>query len=241
MLPKYLKRGLVAGLIAGIVLAVFTLAVGTPFMGYAEEFEHAEESSAHAGDELSAATTGAIGTAASILWGLLLGVVAFGLGYYFLEPAIPGAVDTRSYLLAAVGFVTVSGAPWLVFPPQPPGVEQALSTDTRLVWYLIMMVAGALACGLAGYAYDRLSGRGVLSIAGALAPFALLAFPVVLAPPNPVESTVPDAVAASFRGLVVFGQLGLWFVLASIHAWLCRRGRAKDPGMTATDPGLTAD
>ncbi|EMA53217.1 MULTISPECIES: CbtA family protein [Halococcus] len=252
MLTAYLLRGAKAGLIAGLAFGLFIALVGNPLVGLAETFEggdaggHATEDHAgdasgdhheggagsadgaggghHASAAVSALTTKLVSIAGGIGWGLLFGIAGFGLAYYFLEPAIPGTGATKQYLLAAAGFVTVSGAPWLVLPPQPPGAEQALPTDTRLLWYAVLLVAGAGACLLAGVAYNRLRrirGTGV-AVAGAAASFAVLAVPVLLAPANPVSVPAPADLVTTFRGLVAASQAMLWFVLASVHAWLVR-------------------
>jgi predicted cobalt transporter CbtA len=157
MLVEYLKYGLKAGVIAGIALGLFMVFVGNPLVGAAELFEEghdaddghgAEASGGDGGVAISVAVTNTVSIAGAVAMAVLLGAV-FGVAYYVLEPAIPGAGDTQSYLLAAAGFVTVSGAPWLVLQPQPPGVEGALATDARMTIYAGMMVAGLVTCGLA--------------------------------------------------------------------------------------------
>lgn len=218
MLTNYVTRGLKAGTIGGIVFGLFMALVGNPLIGYAETFEEAGH---HGGPVVSGATTTVVSVVGGALVGVLFGAVVFGAAFYFLEPMIPGAAGTKSYLLGAAGFVTVSGAPWLVLPPQPPGVEQALAVDTRLAWYLGMMVVGALVCGVVGYAYTRLRpryGRLVGSI-GSVAALTLLPIAAAVAPSNAVSGPIPGSLAYVFQATVAVGQVGLWFVLASAHAW----------------------
>lgn len=241
----HLRRGAISGLVAGLAYGLFSGFVGNRLVAAAEAYEH------HAGDgavpELVTTAGSAVGGA---LWGLLLGILAFGVAYYVLEPAIPGPEEARSYLLGAAGFVTVSGAPWLVLPPQPPGVEQALPTSTRIAVYVGMVIAGALACGLAGYAYERLRSaerrrsaerlwsaertRGAVAIVAAP---AVLAVAVALAPANPTSGPVPADLAAAFRATVIVGQVGLWGLMAAIHAHLVARKRSTAP----SSPGVPAD
>lgn len=224
MLSDYVTRGLKAGLVAGLPYGAFVALVGNPLIAYAETFEHG-----HGGSPaVSGAVTTAVSIAGGIVLGILLGVVAFGIVFYFLEPALPGMGGTKSYVLGAAGFITVSGAPWLLLPPHPPGIDQALATNVRLVWYLIMMVTGALACGLGGYAYTRLRSRGSRSLAliGAMAPLALLPAVAAVGPANPVSGPIPAELAYVFRTITAIGQIGLWVVLASVHAWLHRRDPA---------------
>jgi len=236
MFTAYLKRGLTAGFVGGVVYGLFVALVGNPLVAFAETFEQG-----HGAREavLSATTATATSVAAGVVWGLLLGGLAFGVAYYFLEPAIPGAADTKGYLLAAAGFLTVSGAPWLVLPPQPPGVEQALATEPRLAWYGLMVVAGGLACGISLAVYNRLGSDGwARRLLGAALPFAVPVALVAVAPGNPISGAVPGTFVAVFRWTVAFGQLLLWLTLASAHAWLVRRERCTGTGgPSVTDLG----
>jgi predicted cobalt transporter CbtA len=219
MLTNYVTRGLKAGTIGGIAFGLFMALVGNPLVGYAETFEEAGH---HGGPVVSGAATTVVSIVGGALVGILFGAVVFGAAFYFLEPVIPGAARTKSYLLGAAGFVTVSGAPWLVLPPQPPGVEQALPVETRLAWYLGMMVVGALVCGVVGYASTRLRpryGRLVGSI-GSVAALALLPIVAAVAPSNAASGPIPGSLAYVFQATVAVGQVSLWFVLASAHAWL---------------------
>ena len=220
MLTNYVTRGLKAGLIGGIAFGLFMALVGNPFIGYAETFEHTGHH--HGGPVVSGIVTTIVSIVGGALVGILFGAVVFGAVFYFLEPAIPGAAGSKSYVLGAAGFVTVSGAPWLVLPPQPPGIEQALAIDTRLVWYLGMMIVGALACGVAGYAHTRLRSQyGLLvGIIGSVAALAVLPFVAALAPSNATSGPIPGSLAYVFQATVAVGQVGLWFVLASAHVWL---------------------
>lgn len=235
MIRSYVERGLLAGSAGGLAFGLFVALVGNPLVGYVEELGHAagegqhsgaaaSEAAHHAGEGLlPGAVTSAVSVSGGILWGLLLGAVFFGVVYYFFEPAIPGEGATKRYVLAGAGFVTVSGAPWLVLPPQPAGVEATLPTETRILWYGGMLLAGAAVCLLAGLVYRRLSLRGArrpVATVAALAPLALLAIPVVAAPAAGATGEVPAEMALAYRGFVVFGQATLWFFLASVHVWL---------------------
>jgi predicted cobalt transporter CbtA len=227
MLSAYLGRGLKAGLVAGLVFGLFVALVATPVIGFAEQLDGHDHG--HADDHEAsgvAAVASATSVGGGVVFGVLLGFV-FGAAFYFLEPAIPGAGDTQSYLLAGAGFVTVSGAPWLVVPPQLPGSEAVLATDVRIAVYVGTMAVGALVCLVAGIAFNRLQEHGysnTVAAAGTLAPLLALALVGgVLLPVEPVTGSVPETLATGYQGLVVVGQLGLWATLATTHAWLFRR------------------
>ena len=213
-------------LIAGMNFALFYLLLQDDYAAFLQDRELQAYLGANAG-------------VAVVLWGLLFGVAAFGMAYFFLEPAIPGSGATKRLALAGAGFLTVSGAPWLVLPPQPPGVEQALGTEVRLTWYAGLMALGALVAVLAGFAYRRTERRHTAVRLGAAAlPLALLVVPVALAPANPVHGDVPAALVAAYRWTVVFGQLLLWATIAGVHAWL---GDSDTPAADGLDYPATAD
>lgn len=243
MFVAYVRRGVAAGLVAGLVFGLLIALVANPLVGFADELGHSagghhDGSSAHqkgSGSDsghhdraVSMVVTNAVSVISGVLWGILLGAVVFGVAYYFLEPVIPGTGGTKSYLLAGAGFITVSGAPWLVLPPQPPGVEQALSPTTRLVLYGGMMVAGALVCLLAGFVYTRIRVRGCATATVAtMLPFGLLVIPVLLSPANPVERSLPPELASGLTGMIVFGQAMLWVLLAGLHTRFHSRSNSR--------------
>lgn len=250
MLVEHLTRGVTAGVVAGLVLGLFVAVVANPLVAYADGPTALEGGHDHAGTDtdgdgghhgtVPAAVTHLASVVAGVLWAVLLGGLVFGAGYFLLEPALPGTGATRSYVLGAAGFLTVSGAPWLVLPPVPPGAEQSLPVDTRLALYAGMILAGASVCLLAGLVYRRLRGRGrrtVVAAAGALPPLALLAGPAVLAPTNAVEVSLAPDLRAGLAGVTVFGQLLLWLALAAAHARLAPDGGASPAARPRPTPG----
>ena len=246
MLADYVVRGAKAGLVAGLLFALFVALVANPLVAAADGDGHAadhQDASEHDESVVSGAVTSAVSVGASVLWGLLLGVVVFGVGDYFLEPIVPGSGAVQSYLLAAGGFVTVSGAPWLLLPPTVPGVERAIPTQTGMVLYAGMVVAGAICCLLSALSYDRLRDRWDRSraAAAALTPLAVLAVPAALSPFELATGSLPPALASGVLGTVVFGQLLCWLALAATHA---RLDPVVDDGLesqTSTTDPVAAD
>jgi hypothetical protein len=222
MVYDYLKRGIVAGSVAGLAYGLFMALVVNPLVGYIDhlgEHGHAHE---HAHEPaVSAATTTVVSIGSGVLWGILLGAV-FGAVYYLVEPSLPGSGGVRTAVLAGAGFLTVSGAPWLVLPPVAPGTEQAMATDLRLLLYGGMMVLGGSVSVLAVLGFQRMRARGLpMALGTAVTPFVFLAIPVALAPANGLGG-VPTDLAVAFRWLVVFSQLALWGLLAGTYAGLDR-------------------
>jgi predicted cobalt transporter CbtA len=249
MLAAYALRGLKAGLVAGLAFGLFVTLAASPLVAVAEERAgHHDAGEEHAADhEAAHVSVGpvelpatALSTVTNLLggvgWGVLLGV-GFGVASYLLEPAVPGTGDSSILLLGAAGLVTVSGAPWLAVPPQPPGVEGA-PLDARGLWYGAALLAGAAACLASGTAYRRLTDAGrdrrVAAVVAALPLAALLLLPVVA----PAAGSGP--LVAAYRGVVLTGQVGLWLVLTTAFARLHRRGLDRDATVTADDPAVTA-
>lgn len=217
MFADYVTRGVTAGAVAGLVFGLFVALVADPFVGFADGLAQSE-----GGGSL---VTTAVSVLSGVLWGVFLGGVVFGVAFYFLEPALPGGGLTQRLLLAAAGFLTVSGAPWLVVPPRLPGVESTLDTTTALALYGGMLVAGAVASLLAILLFARLRDSYGQSVAAAAAvlPLSLLAVPALLSPAAVASGSSPARLATAITGMVVFGQVLLWLVLAATHTWLCRR------------------
>ncbi|GAA0204134.1 CbtA family protein [Halobaculum roseum] len=233
MFVEYLTRGVKAGLVAGAVFGVLLALVANPIVGFADELghdgeAHAHEDGSHGHEETTAAhdaglsVNGGVSVLSGALWGVLLGAVGFGVAFYFLEPIVPGTGAVRSYVFAAAGFLTASGAPWLVLPPAPPGTDHALDAQTRMILYGVMMAAGAAAAIAGMVLYDRLRedrGRAV-AVAVGLLPVGALPVLAAAVPADRTTVALPSELAAGLVGLVVFGQALMWLVLATVHARL---------------------
>lgn len=254
MLADYVVRGAKAGLVAGLLFGLFVALVANPLIAVADGQAHAGDHHEHEGagehgehhheSAVSATTTDAVSVASSVLWGLLLGAVVFGVVGYFLEPLVPGEGAIQSYVLAAGGFVTVSGGPWLLIPPTVPGAERAIATETGMAMYGGMIVASALACLLAAISYDRLRDRRGRRTAGAVAlvPLGALATVPILSPFEIATGSLSPELAGAVLGTVVFGQVLLWLALAATHARLePTADEATRVEQRTTDPSLAAD
>ncbi|ELZ10153.1 hypothetical protein C478_14702 [Natrinema thermotolerans DSM 11552] len=244
MLADYLKRGVVAGAIAGIAYGAYVALVANPLVGYMETRaeggdhahagEHAHEAGehAHAAGEgahaVSEATTAAVSIGSGVLWGILLGG-AFALAFYFLEPALPGRGRVKAYVLAAAGFLTVSVAPWLVLPPTTPGAELAFDPTLRSAIYAGMMAVGAVVAAASVYGYGRLSPENrPLGVGVAAVPIVALVAVATVAAPTIVETGALSAeLVTAFRGLTVLSQAALWALVAACFGWLQTRAGAQ--------------
>ncbi|GAB3706059.1 CbtA family protein [Halorubrum pallidum] len=263
MIAAYVVNGVKAGLVAGVAFGLLVALVANPLVAFAEEraqiqhdgdaadtggHDHAGAGSDgghtdagghdHADGGLPAVVSNGVSVLSGVLWGVFLGVAGFGIAFYVLEPIVPGTGAVRSYVFGGAGFLTASVAPWLVFPPAPPGVARSLDPNAATLLYCGAVAAGAGASVAGMYAYDRLCDeRGrVTAVVGGLLPWALLvagAVALVGVPAVPVPGGMSTALANGLAGLVVFGQALTWLVLAGAHARFHDGGGA-DAGLTGT-------
>ncbi|WP_336342705.1 CbtA family protein [Halalkalicoccus ordinarius] len=238
MIVDSFKRGIAAGIVAGLAYGSFLALVGNPLVEYLEHAGHGHGHE-HGPAAVSELTAAVVSVGSGVLWGVLLGA-AFGVAYYLFEPSLPGAGTTKAYVLAGAGFLTVSGAPWLALPPVAPGTEQALATDVRLVVYGVMMAFGATICVLSVGLYRYVRDEHDTSVAAGIAavPFALCAIPIVLGPTT--VSGGSGGLAIAFRWLVVLGQVALWTIIAAVYGGLDRRADGTTPSLDDLDDELTA-
>ena len=130
-------------------------------------------------------------------------------------------------MLGGAGFLSVSGAPWLILPPLPPGVERAVPADLSLLLYVAMVFVGAATAGVAVFAWKRIDGPAQFPvIVAAFVPLVALS---IVASPVPTTGSTPPTLAAAFRAVVVTGQLVLWGLIAGTHAMLTERAVSYEP------------
>lgn len=234
----YLRRGALAGAVGGGAYGLYMALVGNPLVEHAETLAHESHAHEHAHEAseplVSEGLMQAISVGSGVALGLLFGVVVFGVVAFLVEPALPDR--GQSYLLGLAGFLTVSGVPWLVFPPAAPGVETSIAVGTSRYLYVGLMATGALACLAAGVAYHRLSDRGnaVAGVASVVVFAAIVGAAVIIAPSPTYESALPGSFESLYAGAILVGQLGLWGITAAAHARLKRDRSSATPGVRPT-------
>jgi Probable cobalt transporter subunit (CbtA). len=237
MFVAYLKRGLLAGGVAGLAYGLFMATVANPLVGYIEHAQHGHSHAGDAGSVVAESTTAVVSVGSGLLWAILLGG-CFGIALYLLEPALPGRATTRHLLLAASGFLTVSVTPWLVLPPFAPGAEQVLGTDARFGLYAGLVVLGAGLAAGSVFAYNRLKTRS-REIAVAAGALPIVAAVAVLPAVSPTLVTHPELSAdlvAAYRAMVVVSQGSIWLLIAATFGWLQRRGSAESAPTETPQP-----
>lgn len=167
MTPRnFLVRGLLAGLIAGLLTFAVAYIAGEPSVDAAIKVESAGEAAPHSHDDAEHshddATTGHTheenGTEVSrqnqSTWGLLTATMSTGLalgGIVALASAFAlGRIgrlrpSQSTALVAALGFVSVALVPFIKYPATPPAVGNADTIGARTTQYFVMLAISVLA------------------------------------------------------------------------------------------------
>lgn len=242
-MAHYVRRGAVAGLLAGVALALFMLAVGERSLSQAVSLQNARAVTETGASPEQMFTRGAQlvgGALASVVFGAGLGAV-FGTAYAALRHRLPGQDGwQRAMWLAVGGWVVVWAVPAAKYPPNPPGVgDPATITRRTLLW--LALVAWSLLCAWSTMRLGRwLAARGVASparLASQIATYvALVAGAAALLPPTGDTITPPANLVWHFRLASAGGQLVLWVALGMAFGALS--WRAEHP--TEPAPALLA-
>lgn len=235
-----LKAALIAGVVAGLVVASFHYVATEPVI----EQAIALEEQLHTGDG-HGATEEPLVSRDFQRAGLFLGFLLYGTTWALLFAAVFGVAQRwlpavsapqRGLLLAALGYWSVALLPFLKYPANPPGVGDPDSITLRQTLYLgflALSVASAAAAIAAGRSVSRMQaagrsrGRAVAVAASVLMVFAaglLLAMP---GNPDPIE--MPLDLVAHFRVLSLAGLTLFWTVLGATFGLLVRRERPVVP------------
>jgi hypothetical protein len=211
----WLRRGMGAGLVAGVAAGLFQLVVGEPSVERAIELERMTRmaSEVHSAEVVSRGVQRAGMVMATGLYGLAVGAV---LAVVMLGMAgrMRGTVRTRSMKLALAGFGAVWLVPFLRYPSDPPAVGDPATIGSRTASYLVL--AAVCVCGsfLAAAVARRQAARGVAPyrrriLAGATYG-ALVTVAFVLLPPSLDAGSVPPDLLWQFRLASAAGQAILW-------------------------------
>lgn len=219
MTGKLLLRGMIAGVVGGLLAFLFARVYGEPLIDFAIAFE--EHASAASGE---AAEPELVSRATQAGLGLLTGVVVYGAalgGILALVFAVAygrfSALGARSLtgLMALWGFVAVVLVPTIKYPANPPAVGNGETIGMRTELYFIMLLV-SLALMIAAIALARRywSSLGGWNSAILAALCYVLAMAVVMAL-LPEINEVPDAFSAVMLWRFRLASLGLQAIIWS--------------------------
>ncbi len=154
MVAAHVRRGLAAGLLGGVLAALFAFAVGQPQMDAAIAWEAAMAQEvvgreALAGDVQHAEETfSRTVQKAGMVGGLLLAGLAvgalFGMAAAWAVGRVSGDGWQRSLKLGAAAVGALVLLPALAYPPNPPGAGDPNAVAARGAWYLALAGYGLL-------------------------------------------------------------------------------------------------
>lgn len=253
----FLVRGLLAGLIAGIVTFGVAFVIGEPSIDAAIAIEEAgsamTESAAvpaddagHSHDEGEAV----VSRQTQSTWGLLTATVMIGLalgGITGLGAAFAcgrlGRLRPRAStaVVAAIGFVSFYLVPYLKFPPNPPAVGNPDTIGHRTALYFTMVAVSVVGAVLAVIVARRLASSIGTWNAGLAAGGGYLVVALVTATLLPsideVPATFPADLLWQFRIASLGTQFTLWLMigvlLATMVGLVGRRSVAAGAGQLA--------
>jgi hypothetical protein len=252
MVGLLLTRGMLVGILAGVLCFGFLKVFGEPQVDRAIAFEqqmdaakeHAKADADHAasmpGHDMPADEPELVSRPVQAGLGLFTGVavystafgglfaLAFALVYGRMAQLSPRAT---SALLAAMGFIAVYAVPNLKYPANPPSIGAPETIGMRTALYFAVIAISLAAMIAAGMLRNRLARRlGVWNaalIAGGL--YVVVVFVVGLL--LPVVNEVPEQFSAvvlwQFRVASLGGQLIMWTTIGLVFGALAERVLAR--------------
>jgi len=244
MVGSLLVRGMLVGIVAGLLAFVFLKIYGEPQVDIAVAFETQVEAikgataPAHSHEEEHELVSRRVQAGLGLFTAVMVYAVAFGglfgLAFAFAYRRIPGAVTPQSVslLLALAGFVAVYLVPTLKYPASPPAVGEPETIGMRTALYFAMM-AISVAAMIGGVSLKRLLTRRfgdwnstlavvayyviIVSIAGLLLPAV-----------NEVPVQFPAVVLWKFRVASIGAQFIMWVTLGLLFGAWTQHAAVKD-------------
>ncbi|MGI4952494.1 MAG: CbtA family protein [Janthinobacterium lividum] len=251
MTRSLLIRGMIAGLVAGLLLFAVGRSLGEPQVDRAIAYETAMDAAraqadAAAGHAPALPEPELVSRSNQAGLGLLTGTVVYGAAFgglfalcFAFAHGRLGVADPRglALLLAAGGFLAVFLVPDLKYPSNPPSVGEPGTIGLRTALYFAMM-AGSVAALLAATALRQrlLPARGAWAATLLAAAFyaACVAVAMLLLP---AVQEVPDGFDAvllwRFRMATIAMQFTMWATLGLLFGALAERlfsGTRRVPG-----------
>lgn len=240
MVRTLLLRGMLVGLVAGVLVFTFGRFFGEPLVDRAIRFETALDAAraqAEAARGIRVEQEPAlVSRRIQAGWGLFTGVMVYcaaagGLFALVFAAVYRRAVDlgprALSALLATVGFVSVYVIPNVKYPANPPSVGEPGTIGYRTALYFAMVALSVAAMVAASALRKHLEARhgGWTAALGAVG-FYLIAMIVVggiLPAINEVPAAFPAVTLWRFR-VASFGmQLTMWTTLGLVFGALAER------------------
>ena len=244
MVRSLLVRGMLVGIIAGLLTFVFLKIYGEPQVDVAVAFETQAEAAKVAAAGASSVEAGPELVSRQVQAGLGLFTVVmvysvafgglFGLAFAFAYRRIPGAATPQgvSLLLAAAGFIAVYLVPSLKYPANPPSVGNPETIGIRTALYFVM-IAISIAAMIGAFSLKRLLvrrfGEWNSTLAVAAYYVVIVAIAGLLLPAiNEVPELFPAVVLWKFRVASIGAQFIMWATLGLLFGALTQHAAVND-------------
>ena len=163
-----------------------------------------------------------------ILAGGILGMsigALFGIVFAYSRNSLPkGHTVKKTFVLAAIMWLTIFLIPFLKYPANPPTVGEADTVILRQTLYLLFIaISGFSAVGFSRL-YKKLENKKYLAVVG-YAVFITSVFFIM--PPSPDEVTAPMDLVNGFRTMSVMAVTIFWIAEATILGLLWQKYKTK--------------
>ncbi len=244
-----LKAAVLAGLLAGLLVAAYHFTLTEPVIEQAialEEQGAAARGESHEQEVVSRDVQKGLGLFLGWgLYGALAGVV-FGGVFTLAQGKLPGdAAWRRGLALAGLAFLGVALLPFLKYPANPPGVGDPNTHSFRVavqLVFLVLSVAGTVWVVALHRALARRPATRPWRWPVALASFGAYAAAIyLLMPPNPDAVNAPADMVTAFQALSLGGLALLWAVIGLLFGFFARLLSRRDaPAQGVLSPKLNA-
>jgi len=244
-----IKRALIAGLVAGVLLAIYFVVVAEPTVDKAIALEdaqaHAAGGHAHEDPLFTRGQQVGGGMLAAVIYAGLVAVV-FGTVYAAVRHRIAARSDFhRTVLVAAVGFATTALVPMLKYPANPPAVGNPDTVNERTLQYVMLLafsiLAAVLVAKFSGWLRTRVDEPtrlvGLVASVVVLYGAALVVFP---SSPDSIDPSVPAGLIWRFRVQSLGSLALLWSVLGLGLGWQLDRLTSEAAGSRRRDVPVPA-
>lgn len=228
MMGQLLLRGMLVGILAGLLAVGFGKLYGEPSVARAIAFEAALEAAKGEPPEpelVSRETQSGLGlVTAGVLYGAGLGGL-FALGFGIAYGRV-GALGPRTTSLAVAGaaFVAVAVIPMLKYPANPPSIGDPDTIGLRTALFFSLVAISVVAMAGSAMVGQRLAARRWPWFAGLSAAAVFVGVVAIACAVLPAINEVPEGFPAATLWTFRLASLGMqaivWATLALVFGWL---------------------
>lgn len=230
---------LIAGAIAGILLAIINQGIVEPYIDQAINIENQDaiaQGEVINPQELNDYRLWQKGgeIAAGTVLGVSLGAL-FGVVFAFARNSIPGSNNKKKALiLAGVMLLVIYIVPALKYPANPPAVGDPETIYYRESLYIALLtISGFSALGLASL-YRKFGDKKAKVMVIPVIYIGIIAAAFMILPPNPDEITAPMNLVMGFRIVSGFTVSVFWGLLGLILGALWDKTKPHETARIAT-------